>query len=91
VTYAAARATLMSHTTPGSAYRTRVPSSAGRGIRRIRRAWVAIPLPTMEEVEERMRNYRGFFARLTPEQLAIMQSTDEFEVLGDPNGPKRTF
>jgi hypothetical protein len=48
-------------------------------------------VPTDEQVEERLRNYRTFIARLTPEQLAIMQSTDEFEVLGDPNGPKRNF
>lgn len=48
-------------------------------------------VPTDEQVEERLRNYRGFVARLTPEQIAVMQSTDDFEVLGDPNGPKRTF
>ena len=48
-------------------------------------------LPTPEQVEERMRNYRGFFARLTPEQLAAMDSIDPYEVLGDPNGPKRKF
>ena len=48
-------------------------------------------VPTDEQVEERQRNYRTFIGRLTPEQLAIMQSTDEFEVLGDPNGPRRKF
>jgi hypothetical protein len=48
-------------------------------------------LPTIEEVEERTRNYRGFIASLTPEQIAAMDATDEFEVLGNPNGPKRKF
>jgi hypothetical protein len=48
-------------------------------------------IPTDEEVAERLRNYRGFIARLTPEQIAAMDATDEFEVLGSPNGPRRTF
>jgi hypothetical protein len=62
------------------------------GIRRIRRNWVSMPLPTMEEVEERLRGYRGFFASLTPEQVAILESLDEFgAICGDPNGPKRTW
>lgn len=46
-------------------------------------------LPTPEQVEERMRNYRGFISRLTPEQIAMMHGCDEFEVLGPANGPKR--
>ncbi|WP_420129995.1 hypothetical protein [Longimicrobium sp.] len=50
-----------------------------------------MPLPTMEEVEERLRNYRGFIASLTPEQIEAIHATDDFEVLGSPNGPKRTF
>jgi hypothetical protein len=64
-------------------------SHPGWGLRRIQPDWW--PLPTDEEVEERLRNYRGFIARLTPEQIAAMQATDDFEVLGDPNGPRRTF
>lgn len=48
-------------------------------------------VPTDEQVEERLRNYRGFIARLTAEQIAAMQATDDFEVLGSPKGPRRTF
>jgi hypothetical protein len=50
-----------------------------------------MPLPTMEEVEERMRGYRGFIASLTPEQIAAMDAYDGPEVLGPANGPKRKF
>jgi hypothetical protein len=45
----------------------------------------------MEDVEERMRSYRGFFARLTPEQIEAIKAYDGPDVLGDPNGPKRKF
>ncbi len=48
-------------------------------------------LPTAEEAEERLRNYRGFFARLTPEQRAAINDYDGPEVLGPANGPKRKF
>jgi hypothetical protein len=50
-------------------------------------------IPTEEEVTERMRNYQGFFARMTPEQRAFIDAWDgpDPDVLGDPNGPKRTF
>jgi hypothetical protein len=48
-------------------------------------------VPTDEQADERLRNYRGFIARLTPEQIAMMDATDEFDVLGDPNGPRRKF
>lgn len=52
-----------------------------------------MPLPSMEEVEERMRNYRGFFARMTPEQRAFLDAWDgpDPDVLGPANGPKRNF
>jgi hypothetical protein len=48
-------------------------------------------LPSIEEVEERTRNYRGFIASLTPEQIAAMDAYDGPEVLGPANGPKRKF
>jgi hypothetical protein len=50
-------------------------------------------LPTEEEVQERMRNFRGVFARMTPEQRAFIDAWDgpDPDVLGDPNGPKREF
>lgn len=48
-------------------------------------------LPTQEEAERILRNRPGFFARLTPEQIAAMDAYDGPEVLGDPNGPKRKF
>lgn len=48
-------------------------------------------VPTEEQMEERMRGYRGFIASLTPEQIAAMDATDDFEVLGSPKGPKRKF
>ncbi len=62
-------------------------SHPGWGLRRIQPDWW--PLPTMEEVEERMRDYRGFFARLTPEQIAAIGCYNGPEVLGPANGPKR--
>lgn len=69
--------------------------SSGRGnwgLRRIRRAWFSPPpLPSIEEVEARLRSYPGFFASLTPEQRAIMDAWNGPEVLGDPNGPKRKY
>jgi hypothetical protein len=64
-------------------------SHPGWGLRRIQPDWW--PLPTMEEVEARLRSYPGFFASLTPEQRAIMDAWDGPEVMGDPNGPKRKF
>jgi hypothetical protein len=50
-------------------------------------------LPTPEQVEERLRNYRGFFARMTPEQRAALDNWDgpDPDVLGSPKGPKRKF
>lgn len=48
-------------------------------------------LPTDEQIEERMRDYKGFIARLTPEQIAAMDAYDGPEVLGPANGPRRTF
>lgn len=48
-------------------------------------------LPTIEEAERILRNRPGFFARMTPEQLAAMDSIDPYEVLGPANGPKRKF
>ena len=80
--------------TPGPLARLRIAPArdASRVIRRIRRAWHSPPpLPTMEEVEERLRGYRGFFASLTPEQWAAIEAYDGPEVFGNPNGPKRTF
>jgi hypothetical protein len=71
--------------------RPRMRVAGGAGVRRIRTSLWA-PAPTMEEVEERLRGYRGFFAALTPEQLAIWESLDEFgAICGDPNAPKRTY
>jgi hypothetical protein len=50
-------------------------------------------LPSEEQIQERMRNFRGVFARMTPEQRAFVEAWDgpDPDVLGDPNGPKRTF
>ena len=83
----------MTRTASGPTSRPRFLAGArtSKGIRRIRRGWLTTPLPTMEEVEERMRNYRGFFARLTPGQLAALKAYDGPDVLGSPNGPKRDF
>lgn len=54
------------------------------------RLWLrAMGLPTIEEAERRLRSRPGFIASLTPEQIEEIMSTDEFEVLGSPNGPKR--
>lgn len=75
-----------------SARRVQFSHSAGWGIRRIRRSWFSPPpLPTMEEVEERLRDYRGFFASLTPEQRAFLDAWDGPEISGNLNGPRRTF
>ena len=83
---------MTSSAAPPSSSRPRSDSgrNAGWRIRRIRRAWF-YPPPSMEEVEERLRSYRGFFASLTPEQRAAFDDYDGPEVLGNPNGPKRTF
>lgn len=77
----------------GPTLRRRIALSADAGwrLRRIRRGWLSMPLPTIEEVEERMRNYRGLFARLTPEARAAIEAYDGPEVLGPANGPRRTF
>lgn len=50
-------------------------------------------LPTDEEIQERMRNFRGVFARMTPEQWASIDAADAHDpdVMGSPNGPKRKF
>ncbi|HST59806.1 MAG TPA: hypothetical protein VLK84_13975 [Longimicrobium sp.] len=74
----------------------RVSSRSSRpvrwGIRRIRRSWYSPPpIPSLEEAERRMRNHPGFFASLTPEQLAAIKAYDGPEVWGNRNGPKRTF
>lgn len=72
--------------------RTTARYSGGRGIRRIRRAWYApLPPPTMEEVAERLRGYRGPFASITPEQWAEITAYEGPEICGNPNGPRRTF
>ena len=84
-----ASAALISRPAPRQRARRASFSHPGWGLRRIQPDWW--PLPTDEEVEERLRNYRGFFASLTPEQRAAMYAYDGPEVLGDPNGPKRTF
>jgi hypothetical protein len=58
------------------------------------RLWLRVMgLPTIEEAERRLRSRPGFIASLTPEQLAAMEAWDgpDPDVLGDPNGPKRTF
>lgn len=65
--------------------RTAAPSWAERLMLRL------MGVPTDEQVEERLRNYRGFIARLTPEQIAAMDAYDGPEVLGPANGPKRKF
>ena len=83
-----ASATLIARPAPLRARRA-CDSHPGWGLRRIQPDWW--PLPTMEEVEERMRNYRGFFSSLTPEQIEAIKACEEFEVLGPANGPKRTF
>ena len=84
-----ASATLMMRSAPLQRARRVSFSHPGWGLRRISPDWW--PLPSMEEVEERLRNYRGFFASLTPEQIAAMDAYDGPEVLGDPNGPRRSF
>jgi hypothetical protein len=50
-------------------------------------------LPTEEEAERILRSRPGFIASLTPEQRAFIEAWDgpDPDVLGDPNGPKRTF
>lgn len=48
-------------------------------------------LPTDEQIQERLRNHRGLFARLTPEQREAMYAYDGPDVLGPANGPRRTF
>lgn len=48
-------------------------------------------LPTEEESERILRSRPGFIASLTPEQIEAIMAYDGPEVLGSPNGPKRTF
>lgn len=48
-------------------------------------------LPPLEEAERHLRSQPGFIARLTPAQIAAIQASDEFEVLGPANGPRRQF
>jgi hypothetical protein len=67
-----------------------VSGAAAFRLRRIRRSMWA-PAPTIEEVEERLRGFRGFFASLTPDQLALLMDWEGPEILGDPNGPKRVY
>lgn len=59
------------------------------GLRHIQPFWMSMPLPTMEEVEERLGNYRGFFASLTPEQMNAIEAYDGPDLPGSPNGPRR--
>lgn len=66
------------------------PRSGPRATPWIERAVLRLlGLPTPEQVEERMRNYRGFYASLTPEQRAAREAYDGPEVLGPANGPRR--
>ena len=83
---------MTSSAAPPSSSRPRLDSgrNAGWRIRRIRRSWF-YPPPSMEEVEEQLRSYRGFFAPLTQAQRAAIEAYDGPEVLGNPNGPKRKF
>lgn len=88
------RSSITSQTFPARLSRSRTLCRALSGwrLRPIRRAWyVPPPLPTVEEAEERMRGHRGFFASLTPEQLAFVKAWDGPEISGDPNGPKRLY
>jgi hypothetical protein len=91
MTHQTASATVISRPAPLRRARRACDSRVDWGFRRIQPDWW--PLPTEEEVAERIRNYRGFFARLTPEQRAAIDAWDgpDPDVLGDPNGPKRTF
>lgn len=48
-------------------------------------------LPTEEEAERILRSRPGFIASLTPAQIEAIMAYDGPQVLGSPNGPKRTF
>jgi hypothetical protein len=50
-------------------------------------------LPTEEEIQDRLRNFRGVFTRMTPEQRASIEAWDgpDPDVLGPANGPRRKF
>lgn len=82
-----ASAPLISRPAPLQRARRASFSHPGSGLRRIHPDWW--PLPSMEAVEERMRNYRGFFAHLTQEQIAATDAYDGPEVLGPPPPMRR--
>lgn len=68
------------------------PRPPGWALRRIRRSWHSPPpLPSIEEAEARIRSRPGFLASLSPEQIAFIKSWDGPDLLGSPNGPKRTY
>lgn len=50
-------------------------------------------VPTDEEIRERLRDFRGVFARMTPEQRTFLDNWDgpDPDVLGPANGPRREF
>ncbi|HEX5869594.1 MAG TPA: hypothetical protein VFY65_04200 [Longimicrobium sp.] len=50
-------------------------------------------LPTEEEAERILRSRPGFIASLTPEQRAFIDAWNgpDPDVMGSPNGPRRTF
>ena len=71
--------------------RIQVSDRAAFRFRRIRSS-IWTPAPAWEEVEERLRNYRGFFASLTPGEVALWKSLDEGgAICGDPTRPKRMY
>jgi hypothetical protein len=84
-----ASATLISRPAPLQRARRASFSHPGWGLRRIQPDWW--PLPSMEEVEERMRNYHGLWETLSKEDREFLRTYDGPEVLGNPNGPKRKF
>lgn len=58
------------------------------------RLWLRVMgLPTTEEAERILRSRPGFIASLTPEQRAFIDAWDgpDPDVMGSPNGPRRTF
>jgi hypothetical protein len=89
------RAALIGPAIRTSPHRGRLPfrNAYGWGIRRIRRSWLTPPpLPSIGEVEARIRNRPSLLDSVTPEQIAIWKSLDEWgAICGDPNGPKRAY
>lgn len=84
----------------GNLFGPRKPGSAGsdprsvatkrrkRGIVGARRAIERMTVPSVEEVERRVRSGTSFLASLTPEQWEMIMSYDGPEILGR-GGPKR--